>query len=138
MAEIESIQDAATTQAATDWDALSPDDFADKLIADLDSKGPLLTCDDMDKLERLWEEERRGRRCALVLMTKPFSWVREQVETDRDFAAAVAACYSYTRENELYKGTAALIEQANLWAMIALAGREDMNELLAEAEATSG
>lgn len=107
----------------------------DKILATMNAKGPMLSCEDMDKIEARWEEERRARRCSLVLMTKPFSWLKQQVKDDRDFALAVADVFRCTNENQFYKGVNELMEQAHLWAMIALCEREDMQEILAEVEA---
>jgi hypothetical protein len=110
------------------------DQEVDELLAQIDAREPMLSCDDMDKIEKQWVERRAARRCALVLMTKPFSWLREQVENDRDFALAVADVFICTKNIDYYKGMAELMEQAKLWSMMALVCREDMSDLIAEVE----
>lgn len=126
MAANECIEKAASAQMS--------DQECDALLAQMDAREPMLSCDDMDKIEKQWVERRAARRCALVLMTKPFSWLREQVENDRDFALAVADVLSCTKNIDYYKGMVDLMEQARLWSMMALACREDMSDLITEAE----
>ncbi|MBI5785187.1 MAG: hypothetical protein HZA64_07005 [Rhodocyclales bacterium] len=134
MAASECTEENVSSDLPKDWDSLSPDEFSDELFAAMQSKGPFLTPDDMDKIERLWEEERRTRRCALVLLTMPFAELRDSVEQDRDFAGAVAEVFRCTKDLAYYKGMVELLQQANLWAMTAIACREDMAELLTEAD----
>lgn len=115
--------------------AMPHDDFADALFAQMEAKEPLLTCEDMDEIEAMWERQRRNRRAALVLLTKPWTWLNQQVTEDRDFAVAVAQAKILADEAGLYKALAELMEAASVWSMMALASREDMSEVIEEAKA---
>lgn len=115
--------------------AMPPDDFADALFAQMETKGPLLTCEDMDEIEAMLERQRRNRRAALVLLTKPWAWLNQQVTEDRGFAVAVAQIKMLADEVGLYRGLAEFMEAASVWGMIALASREDMSEVIEEAKA---
>lgn len=115
--------------------AMPPDDFADALFAQMATKTPLLSCDDMDEIEALWERQRCNRRAALVLLTKPWAWLNQQVSEDRGFAVAVAQIKMLADEAELYKGLAKFMEAASAWSMMALASREDMIDVIEEAKA---
>jgi hypothetical protein len=80
------------------WDTLDQDEFAEQITALVESKGPALTVEDMDAVERVWKSQMPMRRPALVMMTKPFAWLREQVETDRGVALGVAEVEAAARE----------------------------------------
>ena len=123
---------------AINWDALDPDEFAEKITALAEHKGPALTVEDMDAVERVWETQMPMRRCALVMMTKPFAWLCEQVETDRHFALTVAEVYRALCDGAgFYQEVADLMTQTQAKMMLALCVREDMDALLAEVEAAA-
>lgn len=111
------------------------EEFVDKLFAYYDAQGSMLTCEQMDEIEQRWEAERRARRCALITLTKPFSWLTEQVHKDRDFALAIADVLHNTRGNQFYSCLNKLLEAASSRAELALCAREDMQELIAEVKA---
>lgn len=115
--------------------AMPPDDFADAVFIQMETKEPLLTCEDMDEIEAMWERQRRTRRAALLLLTKPWAWLNQQVTENRDFAVAVAQIKMLADEVKLYKGLAKFMEEASLWGMLALADREDVDEVIEEAKA---
>lgn len=120
------------------WDALDPDEFAEKITALAEHKGPALTVEDMDAVERVWETQMPMRRCALVMLTKPFAWLCEQVEADRDVALTVAEVHRALSEGAgFYQMVANLMEQALAQTMLALCTRADMDALLAEVEAAA-
>lgn len=120
------------------WATLDPDEFAEKITALVESKGPALTVEDMDAVERVWKSQMPMRRSALVMMTKPFSWLSQKVETDRHFALTVAEVYSALCEGAgFYQEVADLMTQTQAKMMLALCVREDMDALLAEVEAAA-
>lgn len=121
--------------ASEEINAMPPDDFADALFAKMETKEPLMTCEDIDELEAMWERQRGNRRAALVLLTKPWAWLNQQVTENRKFAVAVAQIKMLADEVGLYKGLAELMEAASVWSMVALASREDMSEVIEEAKA---
>lgn len=108
------------------------DDAADALLAEIDAKAALLTLDDMDRIEQKWRELMTVRRCSLVMLTRPFADLRSDVEESRDFAVAVAEALRKV-DLDFYQGMATLIDTARVWLLMALACREDMAEIMAEA-----
>jgi hypothetical protein len=114
-------------------DALSPDDFAATMFTAMEKADAVLTCEDMNQIEALWNQQRRARRATLIMLTTPWADLNQKVAEDRDFALAVAEVMQYAEETKFYRGVADWIEQAGTWTMLALVGREDMRELLAEA-----
>ena len=117
-----------------DWNALPEQEFAEKLVAQADDQGPALTHSDMDIIEECWEKRRAARRCALILLTKPFKEIREGVGKNREFALAVAEVISCNENLDFYKGIHEFLVKAKVWGSIALAGREDMEEIFAEVD----
>jgi hypothetical protein len=115
-------------------DAMHPDEFADTLFATMEKAEAALTYEDMDQIEAMWNQQRRERRYSLVMLTMPWADLNQKVAEDRDFALAVAEVMQYANETKFYSGVADLIERAGTWAMVALAGREDGKELLAESQ----
>lgn len=120
------------------WATLDPDEFAEKITTLAETKGPALTVQDMDAVERIWKTQMPMRRCALVMLTKSFSRLCEQVETDRGVALTVAEVHRALSEGVgFYQEVANLMEQALAQTMLALCTREDMDALLAEVEAAA-
>lgn len=118
------------------WQAMHGDQFADNLIVKMRHEGPALTCDEMDVIEQFWKEDMRCRRCALVMATKPFEWIEEQVRSDRKFAVAVANTLDAI-DVEKYETIVSLINDSRRRMMVALSVREDMSEVIAEARAAA-
>lgn len=119
-------------------DAMPIDDFSAAIYAEMKGAPALLTCDEMDQIEALWESDRQNRRCALILLTKPWDWLSQKVIEDREFAVTVEQCRILAEGAELYKNLAHLMEAVKVRALIALASRDDMSDIQAEAEATLG
>ena len=112
---------------------MSDCDDIDALVESLRKQGPLLSCDDMDAIEAMWERQRTNRRAALVLLTLPWAELNQKVSEDRAFAVAVAAVLQILGETALYRELTKLLDAAEGWCLVALAGREDMREVLHEA-----
>jgi len=113
------------------------DTFAEEMLGKLESQAATLSCEEMDKIEKFWEEDRAGRRCALINLTKPFSFIKEGVLKDISFAEALAGVYN-SLDPEKYEAIASLLRNAQIRIMFALAGRDDMEELLAMCEKSGG
>lgn len=126
------------SEPPVDMDTLSLDACIAQTLAHMDTKLPALTSAQMDDIERRWNEQQALRRYALLLLTKPFSWLREQVEEDRSFALAVANAYRHTQETAFYQNVLDLMKEANHWMMMALCARCDMSELLLEVDSKAG
>ena len=72
---------------------MNSDDFAYKLLSELEKEDAILSCKEMDMIEKFWGENRRGRRSALIQLTKPFAWLSDTVKNDDECAEAVAEIY---------------------------------------------
>ena len=116
-----------------DWDNMDEDEFADKILAKMENQCSILTCDEMDIIEKFWEQDRRARRCALIQLTKPFKWLRENVENDDEYAEAAVEILECI-DPKKYEEIAKLISAAKVRVMCALAGREDMQILMDKAK----
>ena len=75
----------------------------------------------------------RERRCALIMLTKPWKELRDMIVNDREFAeAAMAVCMAFDKER--YNNMAHLADEAITWLIKALAGNGWFYPLLAEAQ----
>jgi hypothetical protein len=123
------------TMTGEEIEALPPDDFADAFFSRLESRGAQITRDEMKEVEEVLQRQRTARQCALALLSEPWSQLNKRVGEDRGFAVVVAEVMQYANEVELYSGLAGLMKTAGVWCMAALAGREDMAEIIKEAKA---
>ncbi len=118
---------------APEWEQMSSEEFADSLIAKLETEEASLTAEEMDIIEQFWRNDIANRRATLIMLTKPFSEIREQIENDRSFAVAAAAVFDCI-EPDKYQAIADLLSDAQRRLMGALACREDMQEIMKEAK----
>ena len=126
----------ATASSTVDGDAMSSDEFADAMIKEVISAPAQLTCEQMDQIEARWRHDMSARRCALIMLTKPGTDYLEMVESKRDFAEAVAEIMQFLPELiKFHEAMIELLQRVNTWSMVAIAGREDMQELLDTARA---
>ena len=110
---------------------IDTDEDLDELFESLEMLPAQLTLAQMNLLEQRWKDNMLARRMALTILTKPFSEFRQLVETDRDFAEAVASTYTCVDGViEYCRGVAGTLEASRVWMMVALAGREDMEEVI--------
>lgn len=58
---------------APEWETMSGNEFADNLLKKIKGEEAILTCDEMDIIEKFWEQDRGARRCTLIALTKPYS-----------------------------------------------------------------
>jgi hypothetical protein len=116
------------------WENMGEDEFADKILAKMEGEQELITCDEMDIIERFWEQDRAVRRCALVSLTKPFTWLRENIERDTGFAEAEIEVFQSLDPGK-YRAIAELLETAQKRLLVAVACREDMQVLMDKVEA---
>jgi hypothetical protein len=113
--------------------AKSDDKFIAKIQRDMIASGPLLTCDQMDEIERTWLTLKRGRRCQLGLFTKPGRWIVDQIKKDHEFAVLAAAILAYTEDTmKFYVGLKKTLETASMRTGVALCWRTDMAAVVAE------
>lgn len=116
-----------------DWEKKSEDDFVKNLYAKLEADGPVFTLEELGRFENRLYKNRATRRVALAMLTKSFSEIKEEVEINREFAIATADIFNCT-DPELYQATHDLLETARIRMAGMLACREDMEEIIKEAE----
>ncbi|TAN35483.1 MAG: hypothetical protein EPN23_11065 [Verrucomicrobia bacterium] len=106
-----------------------------KLIARMKHQEAAMTCADIDTIETWWISTQMTRRCALVMLIRPFAALCEDVKNDRDFALPVAETY-HAIDFGQYEELLNRLKGATAWMMAALAARKDMQEVLDEARAS--
>lgn len=119
-----------------DWESMAPAEFGDAMMEQLEHSGPILSYEDVDAIERRWEDERQLRRSVFLMLTLPGSELREKVANDRAFAVSVARALPCVTEGNLYyKGIVDLMGAASARILVALSSREDMAAVMQEADA---
>jgi len=111
-----------------DWEAMSQGEFCDTLFEKLEAEPALLSCDEMDDIEKWWRSDMPTRRMALVFLTKPWKEVQQQIIEDDSFAAAAGEVVQCL-DSERYKALAEVIDTAGWRIKMALCSREDGLEL---------
>lgn len=114
---------------APEWEKMNDENFAENLIAKIRDEKAILTCEEMDIIEKFWELDRSTRRCTLIALTKPYSWLEEQVQNDTKFAESMIELYQCI-DPEKYKTIANLLLDANRRIMCAITCRDDMKDLM--------
>lgn len=111
---------------------------ADKILADYRNRLAIFTTEEMEEYERAVAADNYGvtRRIALATIARPCAEIIDSITEDREvavaFAQASASMHMYT---SLLRQLADAIEEADKRLVIALACREDMAAVLAEAAA---
>ncbi len=112
--------------------------FADEVTAKVKAAPAWFTHEQMAKAEREFQANGVTRRIALAVLTKSGQELIDAVSADRDFAVAMADWSAggdgYLAGLEAERKT---VEHAQARVLIALAHREDMDEVLSEARSTT-
>jgi hypothetical protein len=121
-------------EAADDHDPAKEEE-----LFDMQREAPaVLTQDKMFSLEKAIEADREGvcRRPALTVLTKPGKHLLDEIGNDAELAAAESAqiLQALGPYTERLQSLLDMRLKSEAWLMVALATREDMNELLAPAE----
>ena len=114
------------------------DAFAKKLLRDFDAQPAQITNEQLDKIEAdfLGLSKRRSRRSALLSLTMSGMELTKTVTGDREDALAWAVASTCIHEYaSRLREFADLMERASTRIGVALCSREDMRELVLEAEA---
>jgi hypothetical protein len=117
-----------------DWDALDDDEFAELIIRKVENEPPVISDDDVEAIEKQAQLDGVTRRAAMLVLTKPGKWLIDTIDTDRGFALAHAQVHASI--DDYLKRQAPLLhlmERAKARISVALAWREDMDEILREA-----
>ena len=111
-----------------EWETMNKDEFAGNILEKMKSEEAILTCEEMDIIEKFWEIDRRNRRATLIALTKPYSWLEEHIGNDSGFAEAMFEVFECI-EPEKYKSIANLLLDAQRRIMCAITCRDDFDEL---------
>lgn len=109
---------------------------ADKVLGDYRNRRAIFTSEGMEEYERAIAADnyRVTRRIALATLTRPCAEIIDSIKEDREvaveFARASASMHMYT---SLLRQLADAIEEADKRLVVALACREDMDAVIAEA-----
>ena len=106
--------------------------FEEKIVRKLSKRPALVTLEVMDEIEAWWKATLAARRCAFATLTKPWPEMRDAIVNDTEAAEALAAVYTCF-DSEKFENLAKLAGAAQAGMMVALAYREDMDELMAKA-----
>lgn len=112
---------------------------ADKLWSDFESLPPVLTSNQVDELETAAQSRAKGdgvaRRVALATLSQPGAHLIKSFEKDRDAAVAfAAAARGIAGYREYLKGLDEALQAAEVRIRTALCVRDDMQDVIAEAE----
>jgi hypothetical protein len=119
-----------------DWAAMDDKTYCENMDKVINAAPPLLSFEDMDKLERWWRDGVRRRRCSLILLTTPAKELVEKVQKDRGFAVAVADVLDGIKDlTNVAQELTELFNAVEARTILALAAREDMQEIMDEATA---
>lgn len=132
---IESAQVNPPEWGAPEWETMNEDEFAGNIFEKMKGEDAVLTCEEMDIIEKFWEEDRRTRRCALIVLTKPYSWLEEQIKNDTVFAEAMMKVFECI-DVKKYEAITNLLLDAQRRIMCAITCRDDFEELRERVNAT--
>lgn len=113
---------------APEWETMNEYDFAENILEKMKGEDAILTCEGMDIIEKFWEEDRTTRRCALIALTKPYSWLEEQIKNNTGFAEAMMEVFECL-DVEKYEVITNSLLDARRRIMCAITCRDDFDEL---------
>lgn len=121
---------------AIDWDALDEGEFAELITRRLREAPPALTQQQLDDIEKDAQAAGVTRRAVLASLTQPGAKLIDAVVDDHDTARAFADLHARIREYlDQMTLLTDLVQSARMRLMVALAQRDDMQELLDEVDA---
>lgn len=120
---------------ALEWEAMNEDEFADNIFEKMKSEEAILTCEEMDIIEKFWNQDRRNRRATLIALTKPYTWLEENIKNDTGFAEAMFEVLECI-EPEKYESITNLLLNAQRRIICAITCREDFDELRQKVKAS--
>jgi len=124
--------------AQIEANTMDKDVFANRLYKMLELSPPILTNQEVDIVEdELIKRNGVMRRAALIFMTFSGADLCKKIEQDREFAVMAASVRVGTSGlGNKYRDLGTLINKMGVNLMVALCSREDMEEVLAEGEAS--
>lgn len=119
---------------AVDWDALSPDEFAELIIQRAKEAPPTITKAQLYDIEKGVQATDATRRAAIAVLAMPGSELMQIVVSGRETALAFAQLTEwidcFLEKQQRVKD---LVKSAQAKLLVALAQREDMHNLLDQA-----
>ena len=113
---------------APEWETMNENEFADNILEKMKSEEAILTCEEMDIIEKFWEQDRRNRRATLIALTKPYTWLEEHIKNDTGFAEAMMEVFECI-DVKKYEAITNLLLDAQRRIICAITCREDFDEL---------
>lgn len=108
------------------------DDTADRIFEQLDAADAFITDQQLDLIEEIISHD-AVRRAGLVFATMPGRELCKKIEQDRDFAVCAASTLSGLNDAKIrYQELAELLKQVHTRILLALCGREDMENVVAD------
>jgi len=115
-------------------DKMDEDQFADRLYEQVEASPALINMEQVDTIEKIIRTD-MFRRAALLFATSSGAEICDKILNDRDFALAAADVFQGLDGAETrYRQLADLLAAIHARLLVALAGREDMQEILDEAK----
>jgi|GEM_PF-5883846 len=124
----ESTQANPPEWGAPEWGTMNENEFADKLLEKMKNEEAILTPEEMDIIEKFWEQDRVVRRATLLALTKPYSWLEEQIKNNTGFAEAMIEVFECI-EPQKYEIISNSLFDARRRIMCAITCRDDSEEL---------
>jgi hypothetical protein len=108
----------------------------EKLFAEIQQAPPTLSLEEMKEIEAAMNEDLGSvRRLALATLTRPGATLLESVKRDREAAVTFAGAQSLLNVYiTRLRRVADLLEQTNVFIMMALSQRADLDEINAEVQ----
>lgn len=118
-----------------DWDALNPDEFAMQILERMRAEPATFTPDQVQIIEKRAQADGITRRAMLALLAMPGKQVLETALEDRDAALGLAELQAHIRDylDNRHDSLRELLQAADVRIMLALAQREDADQIIAEA-----
>ena len=130
---------AAKSKPASAKNRTDQDAWADRFLRKFDKQGPVITGDDVNKIEAHFRADSGNsqyRRMALIFLTKSGKDLVELAEGDLETGKMLAdAAAGISRAAERHRKTAELLETAATRIEVAMCVREDVTALLKTAKA---
>lgn len=121
--------------AAVDYDSMPFEQFVSEMSEKMDSAEALFSVDKLDEAESVWNEIAVTRRLAMLMLTKSGPELIDMVMEDRGAAVACADLLGCIEDHvSKLDSLKEILGHAQWRLMMALAHREDMQSVYAEAK----
>lgn len=116
-----------------EWDKLDEETLAELMLQRITEDPAVFTDEQIDAIEKRAQADGITRRAMLAFLSKPGKWALETIAQDREAAVAFADLQAQILDYlDRDKSMREFFAAANVRILIALAQREDMDEIIAE------